>query len=193
MSLLSHGSGVVPLRDSHKWPLSTIVGTCCARDRGTTTSTRHTLKFLRQIDRATPRGKTLHLIANNYDRRKSPWDDRRKSPWDDRRKSPWDATHKHPAVQDWLARHARFNMHFTPTSASWLNMVERFFRDITTGRLRQGVFASVPELVAAIDEYVAHHNTNPKPFIWTQSARDLLQKVIRANCRLSSRQNGTLR
>ena len=133
---------------------------------------RHThvewLKFLRQIDRETPKGKTLHLIADNY------------------------ATHKHPVVQDWLAKHPRFNMHFTPTSASWLNMVERFFRDISENRLRRGVFTSVPELVTAIDDYVAHHNTDPKPFIWTKSARDILQKVIRANSRLSSKQNGTL-
>ena len=133
---------------------------------------RHThaewLKFLRQIDRLTPKGKTLHLIADNY------------------------ATHKHPNVQAWLDKHPRFHMHFTPTSASWLNMVERFFRDITTERLRRGVFTSVPELVAAIDEYVAHHNINPKPFIWTKSARDILQKVIRANSRLSSKQNATL-
>jgi hypothetical protein len=83
-------------------------------------------------------------------------------------------------------------MHFTPTSASWLNLVERFFRDLTTGRLRRGVFTSVPELVAAIDEYVAHHNHHPKPSTWTKSARDILQKVIRANSRLSSKQNGTL-
>ena len=75
------------------------------------------------------------------------------------------ATHKHPAVQQWLAKHPRFNMHFTPTSASWLNMVERFFRDISENRLRRGVFTSVPELVTAIDEYVAHHNIDPKPFI----------------------------
>lgn len=133
---------------------------------------RHThaewLKFLRKIDRQTPKEKTLHLIADNY------------------------ATHKHPAVQKWLAKHPRFNMHFTPTSASWLNMVERFFRDLTAERLRRGVFTSVPELVAAIDEYVAHHNNNPKPFIWTKSARDILQKVIRANSRLSSKQNETL-
>ncbi len=81
---------------------------------------------------------------------------------------------------------------FTPTSASWLNMVERFFRDITTERLRRGIFTSVSELETAIDEYVAHHNTNPKPFIWTKSARDILQKVIRANSRLSSKQNETL-
>ena len=133
---------------------------------------RHThiewLKFLRQINRETPKDKTLHLIADNY------------------------ATHKHPAVQEWLAKHPRFNMHFTPTSASWLNMVERFFRDLTTERLRRGVFTSVPDLVKAIDDYVAHHNTNPKPFIWTKNARDILQKVIRANSRLSSKQNATL-
>lgn len=82
-------------------------------------------------------------------------------------------------------------MHFTPTSAFWLNMVERFFRDLTTERLRRGVFTSVPELVAAIDDYVAHHNTDPKPLIWTKSARDILQKVIHANARLSSKQNAT--
>jgi transposase len=133
---------------------------------------RHThlewLKFLRQIDRQTPKDKTLHLIADNY------------------------ATHKHPAVQEWLSKHPRFNMHFTPTSASWLNMVERFFRDITVNRLRRGVFTSVPELVTAIEQYLIQHNTNPKPFIWTKSAADILQKVIRANSRLSSKQNATL-
>ena len=132
---------------------------------------RHThaewLKFLRKIDRETPKDKTLHLIADNY------------------------ATHKHPKVQEWLAKHQRFVMHFTPTSASWLNMVERFFRDITVNRLRRGVFTSVSELVTAIDEYVAHHNTKPKPFIWTKSATDILEKVIRANSRLSSKQNET--
>ena len=141
----------------------TVIGQC---------QQRHThaewLKFLRKIDRETPKGKTLHLIADNY------------------------ATHKHPAVQEWLAKHPRFNMHFTPTSASWLNMVERFFRDITVNRLRRGVFTSAPELVAAIDEYVAQHNIKPKPFIWTKSAADILQKVIRANARLSSKQNETL-
>jgi hypothetical protein len=91
-----------------------------------------------------------------------------------------------------VAKHPRFHMHFTPTSASWLNMVERFFRDITTERMRRGVFTSVPALVTAIDDYIAHHNTKPKPFIWTKSARDILQKVIRANSRLSSKQNATL-
>jgi transposase len=126
------------------------------------------LKFLRQIDRETPKEKALHLIADNY------------------------ATHKHPNVQEWLEKHPRFHMHFTPTSASWLNMVERFFRDISESRLRRGVFTSVQELVTAIDEYVVHHNVDPKPFIWTKSARDILQKVIRANSHLSSKQNATL-
>ena len=88
------------------------------------------LTFLRQIDRETPRAKPLHLICDNY------------------------ATHKHPKVKEWLARHPRIHVHFTPTSASWLNMVERFFRDITTERLRNGVFRSVPELTSAIKEYM---------------------------------------
>ncbi|HEU0196755.1 MAG TPA: IS630 family transposase [Nevskiaceae bacterium] len=133
---------------------------------------RHThvewLKFLRKVDRETPKDKALHLVVDNY------------------------ATHKHPAVQAWLAKHPRFTLHFTPTSASWLNMVERFFRDLTCKRLRRGVFTSVPELITAIDGYIAHHNTQPKPFIWTKSARDILQKVIRANQRLSAKQNATL-
>jgi transposase len=126
------------------------------------------LKFLRRIDRQTPKDKQLHLICDNY------------------------ATHKHPDVQAWLAKHPRIHIHFTPTSASWLNMVERFFRDLTTQRLARGVFHSVPELIAAINEYVMRHNTNPKPFIWTAKASDILQKVIRANQRLSSKQNEAL-
>ena len=131
---------------------------------------RHTewLKFLRQIDCETPKDKTLHLIVDNY------------------------ATHKHPAVQKWLTKHQRFHIHFTPTSASWLNMVERFFRDITTEQIRRGAFTSVPELVTAIHEYIDHHNLDPKPFIWTATARDILEKVIRANSRLSAKQNATL-
>ncbi len=133
---------------------------------------RHThvewMKFLRKIDRETPKDKTLHLIADNY------------------------ATHKHPKVQAWLAKHPRFHMHFTPTSASWLNMVERFFRDLTTERLRRGVFTSVPELIGAIEEYLAVHNRRPKPFVWTAKANDILQKVIRANSRLGSKKNEAL-
>jgi transposase len=114
------------------------------------------IKFLRLIDDATPDDKQLHLIVDNY------------------------ATHKHPAVQRWLKRHPRFHIHFTPTSASWLNMVERFFRDLTVNRLRRGVFRDVMELVNAIYGYIDHHNDNPKPFIWTASAKDILEKVKRA-------------
>ncbi len=126
------------------------------------------LTFLRQINRETPKDKSLHLICDNY------------------------ATHKHPKVTEWLAAHPRIQVHFTPTSASWLNMVERFFRDITTERLRNGVFSSVPELITAINEYVGLHNKNPKPFVWTAKATDILAKVMRANSRLSSKQNEAL-
>jgi len=147
--------------------LSTLDGSlisCCQQRH------RHEewLVFLRQINRETPKDKEVHLICDNY------------------------ATHKHPNVQAWLARHPRFHVHFTPTSASWLNMVERFFRDLSTQRLVRGVFRSVPELIAAIKAYVAAHNKNPKPFIWTAKAADILQKVIRANRRLSSKQNEAL-
>ena len=102
----------------------------------------------------------MHLIADNY------------------------ATHKHPAVRDWLAHHPRFHLHFTPTSASWLNMVERFFRDLTTQRVRRGVFRSVAELEQAIQDYLAQHNERPKPFIWTAKADDILEKVKRAQTAL---------
>lgn len=114
------------------------------------------IKFLRLLDDATPAGKQLHIIADNY------------------------ATHKHQKVQRWLKRHPRFHIHFTPTSSSWLNMVERFFRDLTENRLRRGVFRSVLELIDALDLYVDQHNANPKPFIWTATAKDTLAKVIRA-------------
>lgn len=119
------------------------------------------LRFLKMIDRNAPKHKELHLIVDNY------------------------ATHKHPAVQSWLAKHSRFHMHFTPTSASWLNMVERFFRDITDKRIRRGVFNSVSELVTAINEYIAAHNAKPKPFIWTAKASDILAKVSRARAALN--------
>jgi transposase len=147
--------------------LSTLDGSlisCCQQRH------RHEewLVFLRQINRETPKDKEVHLICDNY------------------------ATHKHPNVQEWLAKHPRFHVHFTPTSASWLNMVERFFRDLSTQRLERGVFRNVPELIAAIKGYVAIHNKNPKPFIWTAKAADILQKVIRANRHLSSKQNEAL-
>ncbi len=118
------------------------------------------IKFLRLIEDATPAGKDLYLIADNY------------------------ATHKHPKVQRWLKRHPRFHVQFTPTSSSWLNMVERFFRDLTTNRLRPGVFRSVLELILALDEYVDQHNENPKSFIWTAKANDILAKVLRARTSL---------
>ena len=119
------------------------------------------LRFLKTIDRKTPKTKELHLIVDNY------------------------ATHKHPEVLAWLAKHPRFHMHFTPTSSSWLNMVDRFFRDITDKRIRRGVFTSVSELESAINEYIAAHNAKPKPFIWTAKASDILAKVTRARATLN--------
>jgi transposase len=96
------------------------------------------------------------------------------------------ATHKTPEVKRWLKRHPRFHLHFTPTSASWLNMVERFFAEITRKRIRRGAFKSVPELENAIMEYLEKHNADPKPFIWTKSAGEILEKVARAKQVLES-------
>ena len=123
----------------------TLIGQCQDRHRH-----QEWLKFLQLIDAQTPSDRDLHLILDNY------------------------ATHKHPKVKKWLAKHPRFHLHFTPTSASWLNMVERFFRDLTVNRLRRGVFHSVPELVNALEKYIRHHNQEPKPFIWTTKAADIL-------------------
>ncbi|HBZ30863.1 MAG TPA: IS630 family transposase, partial [Nitrosomonas nitrosa] len=89
------------------------------------------------------------------------------------------ATHKHPNVKDWLARHPRFHLHFTPTSASWENLAERFFRDITEEQIRRGVFRSVDELKAAINHYLEHRNTDPKPYQWTASPEAILAKASR--------------
>ena len=127
-----------------------VIGTCMPRHRH-----QEWLSFLRLVDTQTPPDKDIHLIVDNY------------------------ATHKHPTVKRWLARHPRFHVHFTPTSASWLNMVERFFRDITSNRIRRGAFASVPELISAILDYINHHNSEPKPFIWRKNAADILGKVTR--------------
>lgn len=129
----------------------TVIGTCMPQHRH-----QEWIKFLRLIDRETPKDKDIHLIADNY------------------------ATHKHAKVRAWLESHPRFTVHFTPTSASWLNMVERFFRDITENRLRRGIFRSVGDLITTIDEYLVHHNQDPKPYIWTKSAKDILEKVTRA-------------
>ncbi len=108
----------------------------------------------------TEKSKDVHLIVDNY------------------------ATHKHPLVKRWLERHPRFHVHFTPTSCSWLNMVERFFRDLTEKQLRRGVFRSVEELLESIGEYIDNHNRQPKPFIWTAKASDILEKVKRAQTAL---------
>lgn len=128
-----------------------LIGTCMPRHRH-----QEFLKFLRLLDQQTPPDLDLHLILDNY------------------------ATHKHPNVLRWLKRHPRFHLHFTPTSSSWLNLVERWFREITDKRIRRGVFRSVKELIAAIDEYVAKHNQNPKSFTWTAKAESILEKVRRA-------------
>jgi transposase len=123
---------------------------------------REWLRFLKRLDRETPSELDVHLIADNY------------------------ATHKHPAVKAWLARHPRFHMHFTPTSASWLNMIERLFRNLTTKRIRRGAFRTVRQLIAAIEGYLDEHNLDPKPFIWTAKAKDILAKVKRARVALTN-------
>ncbi len=128
-----------------------VISTCMPRHRH-----QEWIKFLTLIDREVPPGLEVHLICDNY------------------------ATHNHEKVKRWLHRHRRFHVHFTPTSASWLNMVERFFRDLTDKRLRRGVFRNVQEVIDAIDQYVFHHNDHPKPFIWTKKASDILAKVMRA-------------
>lgn len=120
------------------------------------------LRFLHTIDRVTPTTLALHLIADNY------------------------ATHKHPEVQAWLARHPRFHMHFPPTSASWINQVERFFSRITQDRIRRGVFRSVAQLEAAIQHYLDNHNADPKPFLWTATHTNILDKVARGRQALES-------
>lgn len=114
------------------------------------------LRFLKQIDRHTPLELELHLIVDNY------------------------GTHKHEKVRAWLARHPRFHMHFTPTGSSWLNMVERFFRDLTQDALQDGSFAHVRELVAAIEAYLAEHNLAPKPYRWRKDGHAILEKIQRA-------------
>jgi transposase len=134
-----------------------VIGACMPRHRH-----REFLRFLKLIDRQTPAGLDLHLVVDNY------------------------ATHKTPAVKRWLKAHTRFHLHFTPTSASWLNMVERFFAEITRDRIRRGVFKSVPELKAAIMDYLDNHNAEPKPFVWTRSAGEILEKVARAKQMLES-------
>jgi len=137
--------------------LGTVISACMPRHRH-----QEYLRFLRQIDHQTPAHLDLHLIVDNY------------------------ATHKHPAVERWLRRNPRFHVHFTPTSSSWLNLVERWFRDLTDKRIRRGTFTSVPRLVAAIQAYIEEHNRNPKAFVWTARAETILVKVRRARAILDN-------
>jgi len=128
-----------------------LIGTCMSRHRH-----QEWIKFLKLIDQQTPEGLDLHLIVDNYN------------------------THKHAKVKAWLKRHRRFHIHFIPTSSSWLNLVERWFREITDKRIRRGAFHSVGQLIDTIMDYIDQHNDNPKPFVWTAKAEDILAKVARA-------------
>ena len=130
-----------------------VIGECHSRHRH-----QEFLKFLRRLDREFPKEAELHLILDNY------------------------GTHSHPKVKVWLGKHPRFKLHFTPTSASWLNLVERWFRDLTDKRIRRGIFRSVPELINAIMEYIAVNNEKPRPFVWTAATDAILQKV--SKCRV---------
>ena len=134
-----------------------IISKCMQRHRH-----QEWLDFLRHMANSVPPDKEIHLICDNY------------------------ATHKHVKVKAWQKRHPRFHFHFTPTSASWLNMVERFFRDITDRAIRRGVFHTIPDLVAAIEKYIQTHDSDPKPFIWTASATDILEKVKRGRRKLDN-------
>jgi transposase len=128
-----------------------VLGTCQPRHRH-----QEWIQFLKRLDRETPPDRPLHLIVDNY------------------------ATHKHPAVRRWVQRHPRIHVHFIPTSSSWLNLIERWFRDLTTRRLRRGVFRHVMELIAAIEQYIAHHNTRPHVFTWVAQVEEILAKIGRA-------------
>jgi transposase len=128
-----------------------VMGECQPRHRA-----KEFIRFLKRIDRCVQDHLAVHLVLDNY------------------------STHKTPAVHPWLAKHPRFKLHFTPTSASWLNLVERFFAEITRKRIRRGVFTSVADLKEAIHDYLDHHNANPKPFVWTKTAKVILAKERRA-------------
>lgn len=132
-----------------------VIGTCMPRHRH-----QEWIRFLTQIDAETPAALDLHLIVDNY------------------------ATHKHPKVQTWLAKRPRFHVHFIPTSSSWLNVVERWFREITDKRIRRGTFRNVRQLIAAIESFIATHNRDGAAFAWTAKADDILAKVERARAAL---------
>lgn len=137
-----------------------VIGTCMPKHRH-----QEWIRFLNTIKSNVDKNKEVHIICDNY------------------------ATHKHAKVLAWQKRNKRFHFHFTPTSASWLNMVERFFRDITVNQLRRGVFKSAQDLTDAIYSYLKNHNGNPKPFIWTAKANDILEKVVRARQKLNKLQS----
>ena len=128
-----------------------LIGKCMPRHRH-----QEWIKFLELIDEQTPAKLDLHLIVDNY------------------------RTHKHEKVQRWLKRHPRFHMHFIPTSSSWLNLIERWFREITDKRIRRDSFTSVPQLIEAIMDYIQEHNQHPKAFVWSAKVEDILEKVRRA-------------
>ena len=134
-----------------------LIGKCFSRHRH-----EEFLAFLKLIDAEVEKGKQIHIVLDNY------------------------ATHKHDDVESWLKRHKRFHLHFTPTSSSWLDLVERWFREITTNRIRRGSFGSVAALIEAIEEYIAHNNEHPKPFIWTKTAGEIIAKVRRGRVALEA-------
>jgi transposase len=134
-----------------------VIGQCLPRHRHA-----EFLKFLKTIDREVPKRLKVHLILDNY------------------------ATHNHPNVKAWLARHPRFVLHFTPTSSSWLNMVELFFGRLTDKAIRRGIFHSVPDLIDAIETYLAAHNQDPQPFTWTATTEQILDKVRRGRVTLDA-------
>jgi transposase len=138
-----------------------VIGQCQPRHRAA-----EFLRFLRTIDRNTAKHLEVHLIIDNY------------------------STHKTEAVKAWLAKHPRFKMHFIPTSSSWLNLVERFFAEITRKRIRRGVFTSVAELEVAIHDYLNTHNADPKPFVWTKSADVILARTAHARAALDAAKTG---
>jgi len=125
-----------------------VIGSCLPRHRH-----GEFIRFLERIEGATPRRREIHLILDNY------------------------GTHTHPKVKEWFAEHPRYHLHFTPTSASWLNLVERWFAEITRKRIRRGTFTSVPDLISAIREYTRNYNRDPKPFVWTATPAAIMRKV----------------
>ena len=138
-----------------------VIGQCFARHRH-----QEFLKFLKRLDSEFPAEVRLHMVMDNY------------------------GTHKHPKVQDWLQRHPRFIPHFVPTSSSWLNLVERWFGELTGKRIRRGIFLSVNDLISAIEEFLAAWNANPKPFVWTATVESIIEKLARCKQTLERIQPG---